>query len=102
MKDLNKDTALKSPKRVINMKDNGYKIWSMDSEFWPIKMAMSTQVIFHTIKKTDKGEKSLNLEIFMLVNGKTEGVPVRVVISLQMDTDIKDKSGIANLMDLAN
>ena len=65
-------------------------------------MAMFTQVIFHTIKKTDKDEKSLNLEIFMLVNGKTEGVLVRVLISLQMDTDTKDKSGIANLMDLAN
>ena len=38
----------------------------------------------------------------MLVNGKTEGVLVRVLISLQMDTDTKDKSGIANLMDLAN
>ena len=63
---------------------------------------MFTQVIFHTIKKTDKDEKSLNLEIFMLVNGKTEGVLVRVLISLQMDTDTKDKSGIANLMDLAN
>ena len=65
-------------------------------------MAMFTQVIFHTIKKTDKDEKSLNLEIFMLVNGKTEGVLVRVLISLQMDTDTKDKSGIANLMDLVN
>ena len=63
---------------------------------------MFTQVIFHTIKKTDKDEKSLNLEISMLVNGKTEGVLVRVLISLQMDTDTKDKSGIANLMDLAN
>ena len=65
-------------------------------------MAMFTQVIFHIIKKTDKDEKSLNLEIFMLVNGKTEGVLVRVLISLQMDTDTKDKSGIANLMDSAN
>ena len=65
-------------------------------------MAMFTQVIFQTIKKTDKDEKSLNLEIFMLVNGKTEGVLVRALISLQMDTDTKDKSGIANLMDLAN
>ena len=63
---------------------------------------MFTQVIFHTIKKTDKDEKSLNLEIFMLVNGKTEGVLVRVLISLQMDTDTKDKSGIVNLMDSAN
>ena len=65
-------------------------------------MAMFTQVIFQTIKKTDKDEKSLNLETSMLVNGKTEGVLVRVLISLQMDTDIKDKSGIANLMDSAN